>query len=73
MDTNLPKLLDASEVARILGVRRATVYQAVAAGRLPAIQIWKGRRRALVRFDAADISAFIDARRSARIRVEGSR
>jgi hypothetical protein len=43
-------LLTAEEVGRILRLRPATVYEAAADGRIPCIRLWKGRRKALVRF-----------------------
>lgn len=55
-------LLNAKDVARWLGVAPATVYEQVARGNLPAIKLWKGRRRALIRFRRADIEHFIQQR-----------
>jgi excisionase family DNA binding protein len=55
-------LLDANDVAEWLGVAPATVYEHVARGNLPAIRLWKGRRRTLLRFRRADIAEFIRQR-----------
>jgi excisionase family DNA binding protein len=52
-------LRTAQEVARQLAVKVATVYAAAASGRLPCVKLWKGRRRALVRFRQSDVDALI--------------
>ena len=52
-------LLTADEVARILRLRPATIYEAAADGRIPHVRLWSGTRRALVRFRRADIEAFL--------------
>jgi excisionase family DNA binding protein len=53
------QLLTPSEVAEILRVKLSTVYAAAATGRLPAIQVWRGRRKSLLRFRRADIERLI--------------
>jgi excisionase family DNA binding protein len=57
-------LLDANYVAEWLSVAPATVYEHVARGNIPAVRLWKGRRRALIRFRRADIEAFLESRRA---------
>jgi excisionase family DNA binding protein len=52
-------LLVAREVAAVLRVKVTTIYAAAAAGRLPCIRLWRGRRKSLVRFRRADIEALI--------------
>ena len=52
-------LLTAQQVAEVLNVRTATVYAAAAAGRIPSVKLWKGKRRSLVRFRREDIDHFI--------------
>jgi excisionase family DNA binding protein len=59
-------LLTAEEVAARLNVRPSTVYDAVARGRLPAVRLWRGRRRTLIRFSNDDLRAFIESRRTVR-------
>ena len=56
------KLLTAEEVAERLRVKPATIYQAAADGRIPSIRLWEGTRRALIRFDAAEIDRLLEAR-----------
>lgn len=58
-------LLTAEEVARILNVKVSTVYDGVHRGLLPAVRIWKGRRRTLVRFRREDLEEFIRQRATA--------
>lgn len=55
-------LLTVDEVARILRLRPATVYEAAARGRLPCVRFWRGRRKSLVRFRPGDIARFINER-----------
>ncbi len=59
------KLWTAQQVAEVLSVKPSTVYDAVYRGVLPVVRLWKGRRRALIRFRRVDIEEFI-RRRSAR-------
>ena len=55
-------LLTAKQVARTLNIRPATVYAAAAAGRIPYVRLWKGRRRALIRFRRIDIDQLVRER-----------
>ena len=55
-------LLTAEEVARILRLKPATIYEAAARGRIPSVRLWKGRRKTLIRFRREDIEQLIDAR-----------
>lgn len=50
----VPRLLRAEEVARQLGLSRQHVYAMAASGELPSIKL-----RGAVRFDPADVEAFI--------------
>ena len=56
-------LLRAEDVARLLNVRVSTIYDAVARGRIPAVRLWEGRRRPLLRFRREDIEQVIQERR----------
>jgi len=58
----LDPLLTAEDVSRLLKVKISTVYDGVYRGLLPAVRLWKGRRRSLVRFRQADREAGIQAR-----------
>ena len=58
----LEPLLDAREVADWLGIAPSTVYDAVAKGYLPAVLMWKGQRRTLIRFRREDVEKFIKER-----------
>ncbi len=60
----MESLLTAEEVARILKIKVSTVYDGVYYGRLPAVRLWKGRRRTLLRFRSEDIEAVIRERTS---------
>ena len=53
------ELLTAEEVADLLRVKASTVYDAVTRGRMPAVRLWTGRRRSLLRFRREDIEQFI--------------
>ena len=58
------QLLTAEEVAQILRLKPATVYEAASSGRIPCVRLWQGTRRALVRFRRDDIEELIRDRRS---------
>lgn len=64
-EPNLEPLLTAEEVAPVLKVKPATVYEAAADGRIPCVRLWAGRRRALVRFRRSDIERLIHERSGA--------
>ena len=53
------RLLTAEEVAALLRIRVSTVYDAAARGDLPAVRLWKGTRRTLIRFRRDDIDELI--------------
>ena len=55
-------LMTVEEVARCLRLKTATVYEAAADGRIPCVRLWKGRRKALIRFRADDIEKLIEER-----------
>ncbi len=55
-------LLTAEEVARLLRIKPATVYDAAAAGRIPCVRLWKGKRKALLRFKRSEIEKLISDR-----------
>jgi len=54
-NTANPDLLTAQEVSRLLRIKSATLYQAAADGRIPCVRLWRGRRKALIRFRRTDI------------------
>ncbi len=56
------RLLTAEEVGQRLRLKPATVYEAAADGRIPCVKLWKGRRKALVRFRPEDIERLIRER-----------
>ena len=55
----LDPLLTPAEVARVLRLKISTVYHAASVGRIPCVRLWRGQRRALVRFRPADIERLI--------------
>lgn len=55
-------LLTAEQVARLLNVKTSTVYDGVARGRIPAVRLWEGRKRPLLRFRREDIARLVEAR-----------
>ena len=55
-------LVTAAVVAQVLNIRVSTVYDGVARGRIPAIRLWQGRRRPLLRFRLKDIEDLITER-----------
>ena len=57
-------LLSIEDVARRLGIRPSTVRSGVKRGVIPAVVLWAGRRRSLVRFEADAIEKLIRERRS---------
>ncbi len=48
-------LLLPREVASMLRLKVNSVYAAAAAGKLPAVRLWRGRRKSLLRFRREDI------------------
>ena len=56
------QLLTARQVAERLNVRVVTVYAAAAAGRIPCVRLWEGKRRALIRFRNEEIENLIRQR-----------
>ena len=62
VDSEMEPLLTAEEVAPILRVRPATVYEAAANGKIPCVRLWEGRKRGLVRFRRSDIEKLIGDR-----------
>lgn len=52
-------LLTAEEVAPLLNVKPATVYDAAWRGRIPCVRLWTGKRKSLLRFRRCDIEQFI--------------
>ena len=55
-------LISIEDVARRLGIRPSTVRAGVKKGIIPAVVLWKGRRRSLVRIDPAAIERLIRER-----------
>jgi excisionase family DNA binding protein len=75
LETPSPKdsmLLTVEEVAALLRLKPSSIYDAAARGRLPAVRLWTGRRRSVVRFRRADIERFI-AERVQRVRPRRTR
>lgn len=62
MDEPIEELMTVSQVARLCRLRPATVYSAVSRNLIPAVVLWKGKRRRVVRFRRCDIEAFIRER-----------
>jgi len=61
-EDTIESLLTVSQVAAICRLKRATIYRAVSENLIPAVVLWKGRRRRVVRFRRTDIEAFIRER-----------
>ena len=59
-------LLTASQVAELLNIKKSTVYEAALKGRLPAVSLWKNKRRTFLRFRRTDIEKFIQDRSTRR-------
>jgi excisionase family DNA binding protein len=59
------KLLDSKEVAKILGMSKATVQRWAARGWLPSIKLPGGRGR--FKFDPSDIETFLKRRTSGKL------
>ncbi len=59
-------LITADEVSRLLHIKISTVYDAVSRGRIPAVRLWSGHRRPLLRFRREDIEQLIRDRTTAR-------
>ena len=66
MDANLEPLLTAEDVSRLLNLKVPTIYDAVAKGRLPAVRLWRGTRRSVIRFRRQDIEKLIRERSTGR-------
>jgi excisionase family DNA binding protein len=64
------ELLTAEEVARLLRLKAATIYEAAAEGRIPCVRLWRGRRKAVVRFRRDEIEAFIQQSSVQRVELE---
>ena len=59
---DVAQLLTAEEVAGVLRLTPATVYEAASTGRIPCVRLWKGSRRDLVRFRREDVERLIRER-----------
>jgi predicted site-specific integrase-resolvase len=55
-------LVTIERVARRLGVKPSTVRAGVKRGLIPAVVLWRGKRRSLVRFRVEDIERLIRER-----------
>ena len=55
-------LFSVEDVARRLGVRPSTVRAGVKRGLIPAVILWRGKRRSLMRFRPEDIERLIRER-----------
>jgi excisionase family DNA binding protein len=60
----IESLLTAEQVAKLLNLRVSTIYDAATKGRIPCIRLWRGQRRAVVRFLPEDIANLIRSRRT---------
>ena len=60
MEEPLEELMTVSQVARLCRLKPATVYSAVSRNLIPAVVLWKGKRRRVVRFRRCDIETFIE-------------
>ena len=56
------EMLSVEEVAMRLGVKPSTVRSGVKRGLLPAVVLWRGKRRSLIRFKSSDIDQVIRER-----------
>ena len=63
-------LLTPQQVAELLSVRPVTVYAAAADGRLPAVRVWSGKKKSLLRFRRSEIEKVL--REGSTIRVDDS-
>ena len=59
MEEPLEELMTVSQVARLCRLKPATVYSAVSRNLIPAVVLWKGKRRRVVRFRRQDVEEFI--------------
>jgi excisionase family DNA binding protein len=59
MEEQLETLLTVSQVARLCRLKPSTVYSAVSRNLIPAVVLWKGKRRRVVRFRRSDIDQLI--------------
>lgn len=66
----LNRALSANEVAKILGVRRDTIYLFVKAGEIPKFNI--GRTKTMLRFDSRQLAEWIRERQGHVMRVPRS-
>ncbi len=56
---NEDSLLLPREVAAMLRLKVNSIYAAAAAGKLPAVRLWRGRRKSLLRFKRSEIEQLI--------------
>jgi excisionase family DNA binding protein len=59
MENAMDPLVRAADVARLLNVRPATVYDLARRGLLPHVRVREAGRRPLVRFDLREVERFI--------------
>ena len=52
-------LLTPREVGRLLRIAISTVYSAAASGKLPAVRLWRGKRKSMLRFKRSEIEELI--------------
>ncbi len=62
MGDRLDPLLTVSEVASLCKLKPASIYSAVTRNLIPAVVLWKGKRRRVVRFRQSDLEQFIQQR-----------
>ncbi len=59
MDESDDTLLTVAHVAKLYSLKRATVYSAVSRHLIPAVILWRGKRRRVIRFRRTDIDQFL--------------
>jgi excisionase family DNA binding protein len=58
------QLLTVEQVAKLLSIKPQTLRDAAFRGEIPCIQLWKGKRKTLLRFRKSDLDEFIRRRTS---------
>jgi excisionase family DNA binding protein len=62
MDDPIDSLLTVTQVAKLCRLKRSTVYSAVSRNLIPAVVLWKGRRRRVLRFHRSAVEAWLRER-----------
>jgi len=61
MDTP-DRLLTVEELAELCSLKRSSIYAAVSRNLIPAVVLWRGRRRRVVRFRRSDVERWLEDR-----------